>query len=193
MGATPLSYVIHRLAQGVVVVFAVATLVFVLLQAAPGDPLTVLSDQPQLAPEALERMRRSFGLDRPIPEQYVRYLGRLVRGDFGVSLTQHRPVLAALADALPNTLLLALAALLVDLTVGVGIGVVQGMRPRTLTDQLLSLVTITLYAMPVFWLGLLALVIFGQQLDWFPVGGLLDPVRHATLSPVGRVLDRLHH
>ena len=193
MGATPLSYVIHRLAQGVVVVFAVATLVFVLLQAAPGDPLTVLSDQPQLAPEALERMRRSFGLDRPIPEQYVRYLGRLVRGDFGVSLTQHRPVLAALADALPNTLLLALAALLVDLTVGVGIGVVQGMRPRTLTDQLLSLVTITLYAMPVFWLGLLALVIFGQQLDWFPVGGLVDPVRHATLSPVGRVLDRLHH
>ena len=186
-------FVAGRLLQGALVVLGVATLVFVLLHLAPGDPLTVLSDAPQVAPEALRQVRRDFGLDRPIGEQYVRYLARLVQGDLGVSITQHRPVTTALAGAIPHTLLLAAAALLVDFAVGIGIGVAQGRRAGTRTDRLLSVVTITLYSTPVFAFGLLLLGVFGETLGWFPLGGSVDPIRHAGLSVIGRAMDRLHH
>lgn len=186
-------FVVGRLLQGVLVVLGVATLVFVLLHLAPGDPLTVLSDAPQVAPETLQQLRRDFGLDRPVGEQYLRYLLRLAQGDLGVSITQHRPVTAALAAAIPHTLLLAVAALLIDFAVGIGIGVVQGRRAGTRTDHVLSIVTITLYSTPVFAFGLLLLGVFGEGLGWFPLGGSIDPIRHASLSLPGRVLDRLHH
>jgi peptide/nickel transport system permease protein len=191
MGPGTLAFVVRRLAQGAVVVFAVATLVFVLLQAAPGDPLTVVGER--VSPETLDRLRRSFGLDRPIPEQYARYLANLVRGDLGISLSQHRPVLDALADAIPNTLLLAAAALLVDFILGIVVGAAQAWHRNTRTDAALSLITITLYSTPVFWLGLLLLVVFGQGLGWFPTGGATDPITHASLSLGGRLLDRFHH
>jgi peptide/nickel transport system permease protein len=191
MGSGTLSFVARRLAEGAVVVFAVATLVFVLLQAAPGDPLTIVGER--VAPETLDRLRRSFGLDRPVPEQYARYLANLARGDLGMSLSQHRPVLDALADAMPNTLLLAAAALLVDFVLGIAIGAAQAWRRHTRTDAALSLVTITLYSTPVFWLGLVLLVVFGQGLGWFPTGGATDPIAHASLPAGGRLLDRLHH
>jgi peptide/nickel transport system permease protein len=186
-------FVVSRTIQGLVVIAVVATIVFVLVRLAPGDPLTTLSDAPQISPDALERVRRDFGLDRPITEQYVRYIGRLARGDLGVSLTQHRPVLDALGAAIPNTLLLAVAALFVDFAVGIGVGVAQGRRAGTALDRVLGVVTVTLYSTPVFVLGLLLLGVFGEALGWFPLGGAVDPIRHAALSLPGRVLDRLHH
>jgi peptide/nickel transport system permease protein len=193
MGSDLIRFIAGRLLQGVLVVLGVATIVFILLHAAPGDPLTVLSDAPQISPEALARVREAYGLDRPVAEQYVRYLARLARGDLGVSLTQHRPVADALAAAIPNTLLLAVAALLVDFGLGITVGAAQGRRGGSLTDHVLSAVTVTLYATPVFVLGLLLLGIFGEGLRWFPLGGALDPVHHAALSFPGRVADRLHH
>ncbi len=186
-------FVSRRLLEGTLVVLGVATLVFVLLHAAPGDPLTVLSEAPQISPAALERMRHSFGLDRPLPEQYVRYLGRLVHGDLGTSLTQHRPVTAALADAIPNTILLALAALLVDFGVGISVGIAQAQRAGGKRDHVLGVVTVVLYSTPVFALGLLLLGVFAETLGWFPLGGSVDPVRHGALSLAGRALDQLHH
>lgn len=193
MDTNLIRFVAGRLLQGVLVVLGVATLVFVLLHLAPGDPLTVLTDAPQVSRDALRQMRRDFGLDRPLAEQYVRYLGRLVQGDFGVSITQHRPVTAALAGAVPQTLLLAAAALLVDFAVGIGIGVAQGRRAGTRTDRALSVATITLYSTPVFAFGVLLLGVFGEGLGWLPLGGSVDPIRHASLSGVGRLADRLRH
>jgi peptide/nickel transport system permease protein len=193
MDTNLIRFVTARLLQGVLVVLAVATLVFVLLHLAPGDPLTVLSDAPQVAPDALAQVRRDFGLDRPVGEQYLRYLLRLVQGDLGISITQHRPVTAALAGAVPQTLLLAAAALLVDFAVGIGIGVAQGRRAGAPADRALSILTITLYSTPVFAFGLLLLGVFGETLGWFPLGGSVDPIRHAGLSGLGRLADRLHH
>jgi peptide/nickel transport system permease protein len=193
MGTDLTRFIAGRLLQGALVVLGVVTIVFVLLHAAPGDPLTVLSEAPQISPETLARVRETYGLDRPLAEQYVRYLGRLARGDLGVSLTQHRPVSDALAGAIPNTLLLAVAALLVDFGLGITVGVAQGRRGGSRADHALSAVTVTLFATPVFVLGLLLLGIFGEALRWFPLGGSIDPVRHAALALPGRVADRLHH
>jgi peptide/nickel transport system permease protein len=94
---------------------------------------------------------------------------------------------------MPNTLLLAVAALLLDFGLGIAIGVAQGRRGGTRRDHLLSLVTVTLYSTPVFVLGLLLLGVFGEALGWFPLGGSVDPIRHAGLGFAGRVADRLHH
>ncbi|HEX9728151.1 MAG TPA: ABC transporter permease [Gemmatimonadales bacterium] len=188
-----LPFVAGRLAQGLIVMFTVATLVFVLLHAAPGDPLTSLSEQPRITPEVVSRMRQNFGLDQPIPIQYLRYLGNLARGDLGISYTQHRPVVQAIREAIPNTLLLATVALLIDFGLGTLVGIAQGTRPGSATDRTLSGVTITLYSMPVFWLGLLLMFVFGERLGWFPIAGVTNPVTYPYASLAGKLFDRMHH
>jgi peptide/nickel transport system permease protein len=105
----------------------------------------------------------------------------------------HRPVLDALGDALPNTLVLALAALILDFTLGIAIGTLQGMRARSTLDRVCSAVTLTLYSVPVFWLGLVLVLVFGQELGWLPVGGVVDPVLHPTYGLLGKILDRAVH
>jgi peptide/nickel transport system permease protein len=184
---------VRRLAQGALVAFGVVTATFVLLQLAPGEPLAGVAESPYASPEVIEQMRRNFGLDQPIPVQYVRYLGNLLRGDWGVSFAQRRPVLDALADAVPNTIALGLAALLVNFAGGIALGSIQALRPRSALDRTLSVVSLVLYSLPVFWLGLMLLLVFGQILGWFPVGGVVDPVVYPSLSPLAQALDRLHH
>ncbi|HWP37544.1 MAG TPA: ABC transporter permease [Gemmatimonadales bacterium] len=184
---------VRRLAHGALVAFAVVTVTFALLQLAPGEPLAGVAESPYASPEVIEQMRRNFGLDRPIHVQYARYVRNLLRGDWGMSFAQRRPVLDALADALPNTVVLGLAALLVNFAGGIALGSIQALRPRSALDKALSAVSLVLYSLPVFWLGLMLLLVFGQVLGWFPVGGVVDPVTHPSLSPIGQALDRLHH
>ncbi len=188
-----LRFIAQRLAQGAVVVFLVVTLTFVLVRIAPGSPLSSLVESPYASPEAIDQMRRNFGLDRPMHVQYGRYLARLVQGDLGISIARHRPVVEVLAGAFPHTLLLAVAGLLITFAAGVALGTVQALRARTALDRWLTGITLTFYAMPVFWLGLMLLLVFGQWLGWFPIGGAADPVTHAFRSPFGQMVDRLHH
>jgi peptide/nickel transport system permease protein len=138
-------------------------------------------------------LRRQFGLDRSLPEQYARYLGQLVRGNLGVSFTQRRPVADAIATAVPNTLLLATAALVLDFALGILLGVVQAARAGRSSDVALTTVTLLVGAMPVFWVGLMLLLVFGETLRWLPLGGAVDPVLHDALPWAGRVADRLRH
>jgi peptide/nickel transport system permease protein len=186
-------FLVRRLAQGALVAFGVVTLTFILLQAAPGQPFAGLAESPYASREVMEQMRRNFGLDQPAHVQYARYLGNLVRGDWGVSFAQHRPVLDALADAIPNTLVLGIAALLLDFAIGMAIGGAQALRPHSALDRTLSVVSLVLYSVPVFWLGLMLLLVFGQALRWLPVGGVVDPVVYASLPPFAQFLDRLRH
>lgn len=185
-------WLIGRLLGAAGIVFVAVSITFFAMHAAPGTPFLPPADRP-LDPAREQRLRQRFGLDQPVAVQYVRYLGALARGDLGESFSQRRPVRAVLADALPWTLLLALAALLIDFLVGLLAGLFQAVRAGRASDRLLTALTLFVYSVPTFWLALLLLLVFGQWLRWLPVGGAVDPVMHATLGPAGKLLDIGRH
>ena len=186
------AWLLRRLAAGIAIVFAVVTLTFAAVHLAPGKPFLATNGRP-VDPAAVERMRRAFGLDRPLPEQYARYLVALAHGEMGESFSRKRPVAAALASALPNTVVLAGTALLLDFVLGIAIGVFQAAHVRRRSDVALTNLTLLFYSLPTFWLGLVLLLVFGQWLHWFPVGGITNPVLYNALPLGGKLLDRLRH
>lgn len=185
-------WLVRRAAAALAIIVAVVTLCFLAIHAAPGTPFLPGSDRP-MDPATVAALRARFGLDQPLLVQYTRYLAALAHGDLGESFSQQRAVSRALADAIPNTVLLAGAALAIDFLLGLAIGVVQAARARSRLDTALTSTTLLLYSLPTFWLGLVLLLVFGQWLRWFPIGGITDPVFHDSLSAGGRLLDRLHH
>ncbi len=186
-------FITLRLVHAAGIVFLVATLTFFLVHLSPGDPFTTSSQGTLIPAEVIEQQRRNFGMDQPVYVQYLRYLGNIVRGDFGYSFREHRPAAQAIAERVPNTLLLAATALVITFGVGVLVGALQAAKEGSPLDDALSLLTLTLYSMPVFWLGVMLLLLFGVQLGWLPVGGVIDEAVHPFLSPLGRLTDRLAH
>lgn len=185
-------WLLRRVAAGIAIVFAVVTLTFTAVHLAPGEPFLPADGRP-VNPAATARLRDVYGLDRALPEQYVRYLAALAHGELGESFSKRRPVAAMIGSALPNTVVLATTALLIDFALGIAIGVFQAARVRRRSDVALTNLTLFFYSLPTFWLGLVLLLVFGQWLHWFPVGGVTDPVLYDSLSFGGKVLDRLRH
>ena len=188
-----LRYIARRLAQAAVIVAVVAVITFTLIHLAPGDPFSAVIDNPNVSEKVRETLRAQYGLDRPLPEQFVKYVSALAHGELGWSFSHERPVSAVLAGALPNTLLLMGVALVGAFTLGILIALIQVARRGSLTDHALSGVTLFFFSMPDFWLAILALLAFTYWLPIFPVGGAVDPVMHEYLSWGGRVVDRLRH
>ncbi|MGI8508894.1 MAG: ABC transporter permease [Gemmatimonadaceae bacterium] len=192
-GTGVVGFIASRLAQALVVVATVATLVFVLIHVAPGDPFSAAIDNPNVTEAIRARWRASYGLDRPLAEQYVRYLTSLAHGDLGWSFSMRRPVLDVLSDALPNTLLLAGTALLLGFGGGIVLAVAQARHVGSRTDRMLGAVSLFFYAMPDFWLALMVMLIFAYWLPVFPVAGATDPVMHDYMGLAARILDRVRH
>lgn len=188
-----LGFLARRLALAALTTLAAVTLTFTLVHLAPGEPMLGDAERRRADPATIARQRATFGLDRPIPVQYAFYLRNLAHGELGESFARHRPVADVLADALPNTLLLGGAALLLSFLLGLAVGALQAARRGTWVDGGLSLVSLAAYSTPSFWLGLVLLLLFGERLGWLPVGGMTDPVMHEFLSPTGRALDVLRH
>lgn len=187
-----IGWVVRRVAASIAIVWAVITLTFFVIHAAPGSPF--LPEQSQnVSPETIQQLIKDFGLDRPLPVQYARYLRNLARGNLGQSFALRRPVADALAEAIPHTFLLALAALLIDFTVGLALGIYQAMRERTAGDIVLGNVALFVNSMPTFWLGLVLLLLFAQRLNAFPVGGIVDPVLCPRIDSAACVLDFFWH
>ena len=194
-----LRFIARRVAQALGVVALAATLAFALLHLAPGDPLTDSLERAAMDEGAKARWRATYGLDRPLPEQYARWLLSVARGDLGWSFSQQRPVAEVLRDALPNTLLLVGVALLVAIPAGVAIGATQaaartrGDARGRAADRALGVATLVTHSVPEYWLALGALALLAYRIPLFPAGGMLDPVSHDYLPLAGRILDRLRH
>lgn len=194
-----LPFVLRRLTQGVLTVAVAASVSFFLLHLAPGDPIAATLDHPEVSEEVRRYWRAVYGLDRPVAEQYARYVVGVARGDLGWSFSASRPVADVLMDALPNTLLLVAAGLTLSLVAGVALGVAQagartqgGTRGRAL-DQTLGGIAVVLFSVPEFWLAFALLVAFAYQLGFFPTGGMIDVVSYDYFTPLERVRDRLSH
>lgn len=176
-----------RLGQALLVVALVVTACFALIRLAPGDPFFAALDEPGVPAEAAAAMRERFGYDRPVPVQYLRFVGGLARGDLGWSHSRGRPVRTVIAAVLPNTLLLAGTALTLGLLLGVGIGAWQGWRHESRLAHASDRALLAVSSVPEFVLGVLLAMLFALELRWLPVSGM----SREGVRGVGEVLRHL--
>ncbi|MBN1442219.1 MAG: ABC transporter permease, partial [Planctomycetes bacterium] len=188
--------ILRRLLIAVPILLGLATVNFVLIHSAPGDPVDLLLGQ-ELEPEAREHIRSAWGLDEPLAVQYVRYLESVfLRFDLGYSIRSGRAVADEILAALPNTLQLAAAALLLQLGIGVALGVLSAVRQNSPLDRAARIGSLTVYSVPSFYLGLILLFLFAGGIDALrilPASGMVDTVNHDWMSPLGKIGDRLSH
>ncbi len=184
-------YVLQRLFHSFLLVLGLLTVVFFLVRLMPGDPVLLIGEQ-HLTAEGGDLVRRRLGLEGSLASQYARWLGGALTGDFGESLRQQRPVTDVLAEAIPSTLLLTVGALLLELGVGLAVGLHTARHPRSRRARALSAAGLVLYSLPGFWLGLVAIMVFARDLGWLPAGGMHSPDA-ALLSPAAATLDTMRH
>ncbi|MFO7739809.1 MAG: ABC transporter permease [Desulfatiglandaceae bacterium] len=165
-----LQYVVKRLLSTIPVLIGISLLLFFMLRMLPGDPAQVLAGQ-MATPEEVENIRHQLGLDRPIFTQYAFFLGRLFRFDLGRSARTQNPVSQEIWARLPNTLLLAIVAITLACLFGIPAGIISAVRPYSWLDYLVTSMALFGISMPVFWLGLMLVVVFSITLRWLPAGG----------------------
>jgi peptide/nickel transport system permease protein len=164
-------YVIKRLLMIIPVLVGVTFFVYLVLSLAPGDPVqTILGDKASV--EAQEQLRANLGLDKPLLVQYVNYIGRAVRGDFGKSYKNQVPVMQQVLERFPNTLLIASGAIILSLILGIPIGIISARRQYSFVDNAAMLGALIGVSMPGFWMGLLLVIVFSLRLKLLPSSGM---------------------
>jgi len=174
-------FVLRRLAQGVVVIVGVTMVVFVVTRMI-GDPVQVMLPI-EATPEQRDAFAKEIGFDRPIPEQFVEFVGDLAVLDLGDSLWQRRPALDIVFSHLPRTFQLVGAGMLLGMLLSVPLGVIAALRPGTWLDRLTVTTSLVGLSLPQFWLGLLLIMVFGVNLGWFPTSGS-GSLKHLVLPAV---------
>ena len=181
-----LAYTLKRLLLAVPVLFGISIIVFLIMAMIPGDPAQAILGA-YATEENLAELRTDLGLDKPLLQQYLIWLGNLLQGDFGRSYSLNRPVIDEVLERLGPTLLLAGSALLLCTIFGLAAGVVSAIRQYGWQDKLLTLLVLIGISTPSFWLGLVLVLLFAVQLGWFPASGMV------AIYGGGGPLDVLHH
>lgn len=182
-------YVVRRLLYAIPTLLGISVIVFLVAHLAPGDPIRLYTfGATDLSQEDIEGLRRAFGLDKPLHEQYLDWLTRIVRGDFGKSLLYHRDSLQLIVERIPNTLTLVVAALLLAIGIGIPLGIVAALNRGSWIDNVVRVLAVVGHAVPAFWLGLIFIIVFAVNLRVMPSQGVLT---------VGKdqwdIVDRLRH
>jgi peptide/nickel transport system permease protein len=167
-------YILRRLIQSLFIIWGCATLVFFMLRLIPGDPV-VLMLGPEYTPQAATALRHKLGLDQPLPVQYVRWFGSVLRGDLGGSIASGETVSGAIATALPKTLSLAALAFLIAVIIAIPAGIIAALRRNSGFDYGASVLAFIGVSMPSFWFGIILILIFAVRLRWLPAIGYADP------------------
>lgn len=176
----------HRLGTGLVLCIGITLVAFVLTHLVPGDPAAANLGQRAIGdPAAVAAFRHQYGLDRPLPMQYVLYVKDLLHGNLGISEQSHRPVLADLEQYAPATIELALFAIAASLVIGIGLGIVAAVFHERWPDHVIRVVSLGGVSMPVFWIALVAFYLLFFKLGWLPGGGRLDPTQNPPTHLTG--------
>ena len=186
-----LRFLLNRLVQMLPLLIGISFISFAVLQLAPGDYLTALSQDPSVSPESLAQMRAQYGIDKPWLVQYFLWLGGAVRGNFGYSLAYHVPVFQLILQRLFNTLLLAICSLILSWGLAIPLGILAAVRRNSVLDRAVSLFAFAGISFPGFFLALL-LLLMAQKTGWFPIGGM-HISSYELMSPVEQQLDVAKH
>jgi peptide/nickel transport system permease protein len=179
-------FIVRRSLQALPLLFVISAVVFMLIHAAPGGPLAMYLANPNVRPEDIERLRHSLGLDRPLWQQYWTWLLAFVRGDWGYSFSDGRPVTARVLERLPATLELVGVALAAAIALALPLGIVSAVRRGRPFDRVTAIASIAGVSLPAFWFGLLVQIVFAVGLGWLPSSG-------RTTVGLGDFLDHLQH
>ncbi|HEY4596065.1 MAG TPA: ABC transporter permease, partial [Thermoanaerobaculia bacterium] len=186
-----LGFLLRRLAASLLLLLLVLTFTFFFLRLLPGDPIRLFEGQ-RLTLAQQEKLKEIYGLNRPLPEQYLIWISSVARWDWGTSLSQNRPVSTVLREALPATAMLALAGLAIEYALALLLGIASALRRGSALDHTVRIVTLILFSQPVFWLGLMMILLFSYVWPVLPAGHM-HSVDADLMSPLGRRLDLARH
>ncbi len=188
------TYILRRVVISIPLMLGLLTFNFFIIKMAPGNPID-LFESPDMTPEVRERIRKAYGLDQPLHVQFYRYVSSVVIDrELGYSIPKRRNVIDEISDALPNTLKLSFLALLLDLGLGIAIGIISAVKQYSAFDNTVRIGALTLYSMPSFYLGLMMLLLFSGGV-WYilPAGGTIDAVNHGSMTGWEKIWDHIVH
>lgn len=166
-----LNFILRRILQIIPVIIGVTLILFILLYIIPEDPAKLIL-QKGATPEALQNLREKMGIDKPIYVQYWRYIKQLAQGDLGTSYRYRRSVNSILAEHYPNSIKLALVAIIIEIIIGIFAGIVSAVKKYSFWDALVTISTTIAVCVPVYWLGMILQTMFGLKLGWLPMSGM---------------------
>jgi len=187
------TYFIRRLFQSIFTLLAISMILFGLISSVPGGFMSVYTERSDYSPEDLARIRAKLGLDDPVPVRYLKWLGNMLKGDWGNSISTKRPALEEIADRLPNTMLLMSIMLVTTLLVAVPLGILSAVKQYTWLDHISTTLAFAGQSLPVFWFGLLLIIIFAVTLKGADGKPLLPGSGMYTLGEEFSLADRIKH
>lgn len=187
-----LSYLTKRFFLMIPILFGITLICFIVINLAPGSPAAFEELSPKASPEAVEALKKLYGLDRPLHERYLKWLKMVITFDLGKSFVDGRPVKEKIKERLPITVTLNLLSLLFILIFAIPIGVYSALRPGSIFDRALTVFVFTGFSVPTFWLALLAMIVFGVNLGWLPISGI-QSIGAETMPLPERILDWIKH